>query len=255
MAGLLPEPDGSYLVDGQRITMPVEVRAAKQAAATFLVPHATAQRVVDHTGLQVTRQRGGKAVVSLALVDYTDNDLGSYKELALAFVVDDTGSPSGAATDPKAVSTLIHRLPVSEALTCAAGQGIWGFPKWIADLSVDFDAKGARCVLRQDGQDVVSITMKRGPIPLPNRPMPMNAFSCDPEGVVRRTPWDTHSRGRQTVRPGGCTVEVGYGHPLADELRALGLPKRALMTLFDDHMSATFGVPEIVATGRTTITA
>jgi hypothetical protein len=236
--------------------MPVEVRAAKQAAATFLVRHSAAQQVIEHTGLTATRQRGGFAIASLALVDYTDNDLGSYKELALAFVVDDTGSPSSdAPVDPKAISTLIHRLPVSEAFTCAAGRGIWGFPKWIADLTVDFTPKGATCVLRADGQEVVSITMRRGLVPIPRRPMPMNAFSCDDEGVVRRTPWVTNSTGRQTIRPGGVKVEVGYGHPLADELRTLGLPKRALMTLFDDHMSATFGVPEVTGAGQPKITA
>lgn len=253
MGGLVAEADGSFLVEGQRVTMPVKVRAAKQAAATFLVRHAAAQQVIEHTGLTATRQRGGKAIASLALVDYTDNDLGSYKELALAIVVDDT---AGAPTSGKApISTLIHRLPVTEEFTCAAGRGIWGFPKWIADLSVDFTPAGATCVLRNDGQDVVSITMKRGRIPVPRKPMDMNAFSCDDDGVVRRTPWTTNGTGRQSIRPGGVTVEVGYGHPLADELRTLGLPKRALMTLFDDHMSATFGLPEIVNAGRPTLHA
>ena len=255
MAGLTPEADGSYLVENQRVTMPVEVRAAHQAAATFLVRHAAAQQVIGHTGLTATRQRGGFAIASLALVDYIDNDLGSYKELALAFVVDDIGAPADAdPKDGKQVSTLIHRLPVSESFTCAAGRGIWGFPKWIADLSVDFTPKGATCVLRADGQDVVTVTMRRGPIPVPRRPMAMNAYSCDDDGIVRRTPWTTHSLGRQTVRPGGTTVEIGYGHPLADELRTLGLPKRSLTTLFDDHMAATFGAPQVVDTGTHKIT-
>lgn len=243
MAGLTPEPDGSYLVDGQRVTMPVEVRAARQAAATFAVRHAAAQQVIEHTGLRATR-RGNFAIASLAIVDYTDNDLGSYKELALAVIVDDPTGPSPKGT----VSTLIHRLPVTEEFTCSAGQGIWGFPKWIADMDVGFDRGGASCVLRQDGSEVVRITMRRGPVPLPRRPLPMVAFSCDPDGIVRRTPWTTGGTGRQTVRPGGATVEIGYGHPLADELRTLGLPKRALMTVFDDHMSATFGDPEVVDT-------
>src|SRR5207248_2004725 len=119
------------------------------------------------------------------------------------------------------------------------------FPKWEADLSVDFSPAGATGVLRADGQEVVRITMRRGRIPLPRRPMPMNAFTCDDDGIVRRTPWTTGGSGHQTIRPGGTTADVGYGHPLADELRTLGFPRRALMTLFDDHMSATFGVPEV----------
>lgn len=244
MTGLTAADDGSYLVEGQTVAMPVLVREAKQAAATFLVAHSAAQRVISQTGLVATRQPGGKAIASLALVDYLDNDLGTYKELALAFVVDDPTRPANA-TD-KTVNTLIHRLPVSEAFTCAAGRGIWGFPKWIADLEVDFNDAGATCVLRDGALDILRVTLRRGRIPIPRRPLPMNAFSCDDDGVVRKTPWTTDGVGRQTIRPGGATIEIGYGHPIADELRALGLPKRALMTLFDPNMSASFGAPQIV---------
>ena len=48
---------------------------------------------------------------------------------------------------------------------------------------------------------------------------------------------------RRSHTLGGTTVEVGYGHPLADELRAMGFPHRSLVTIFDDHMRATFEAP------------
>ena len=138
-----------------------------------------------------------------------------------------------AGEKPKPVSTLIHRLPVTEHFTCAAGRGIWGFPKWIADLSVDFDDRGATCVLREGDTDVVRITMRRGRIPLPRRPMPMNAFSCDEAGVVRRTAWGTNGTGRQTVRPGGTTVEIGYGIVSDLECEAIRLMARHEGILLD----------------------
>lgn len=244
--GIVAGEDGAYPVLDQRVAMPVEVRAARQAAATFLVHHGAAQQLIEHTGLRAARQPGDRAVASLAIVDYLDNDLGTYKELALAVVVEDT-EPGG---DDRTVSTLIHRLPVTERFTCAAGRGIWGFPKWIADMDVAFDDRGATCVLRADDQDVVRITMRRGRLAVPRRPMSMVAFSCDEHLVVRRTPWSTSGTGRPRLRLGGTTVEVGYGHPLADELRTLGLPRRAFMTMFDDDMSATFGRPEVVDPSR-----
>jgi hypothetical protein len=238
-----PNVDGSYDVDGVTIAMPVEVRAARQAAATFLVPHAAAVAVFGECGLNPTN-RSGKSIVSVALVDYTDNDLGSYKELALAVVVDD--APGTPPTPKGSVSTLIHRLPVSEQFTCAAGRGIWGFPKWVADLRVDFNERGASATLRNDdGDEVLSVTMRRGPIPLPRRPLEMNAYAFS-DGVLRRTPWVTNGTGHQRVRPGGTTLRIGVGHPIAAEMRRLGLPRRALMTMFDDHMRATFGKPETV---------
>ncbi|HPB45027.1 MAG TPA: acetoacetate decarboxylase family protein [Microthrixaceae bacterium] len=249
MAGLTPQPDGSYLVMGQRVAMPVLVRKAKQAAVMFLVDHNAAQRMVAPTGLKVVRQLGGKAIVTLALVDYIDNDLGTYTELGLVFMVHDSGATPTSANygNRKAVTTYIHRLPVNGEFTKEAGYGIWGFPKWVADLSVDFDRNGVTAQLKSGDEVVMTVRAKRGPIRVPRRAMPMNAYTCDEDGIVRRTPWTTDGTQKQQVRLGGATVEVGYGHPLADELRALGFPKRCLATIFDDDMQATFGAPEIVS--------
>jgi hypothetical protein len=47
------------------------------------------------------------------------------------------------------------------------------------------------------------------------------------------------------MRLGGATVRLG-DHPMADDLRSLGLPRRALMTTSVGLMSATFGEPEVV---------
>lgn len=240
-----PATDGEgYVIDGQVVTMPVEVRSARQASATFLVDHAAATRVIADSGLTPRKLPRGKALASIALIDYVDNDLGDYDELALAFAVDDPSDAPPEAAD--ALSTLIWRLPVNQEFTCAAGRQIWGFPKWVADLDVTFLPGGVQCVMRDDAGEILRVELKRGLLPMPRRDMEMMAYSCDDELVVRRTPWTTSGVGRLTVRPGGATIELGYGHPIADELRALGLPKRALMTIFDDHMTATFGEPVVV---------
>lgn len=47
-------------------------------------------------------------------------------------------------------------------------------------------------------------------------------------GVLRVTPW-LMDPARVRMRPGGARVELG-DHPAAAELRALGLPRRALFT-------------------------
>lgn len=239
MAGLTAEADGSYVVMGERVDMPVRVRKARQAALIYLVSHAAAQRIVAPTGMRVKRERGGRAVVTIALVDYIDNDLGEYTELGLVFMVEDRQFPD-------ATTTYIHRLPVNGEFTYRAGYGIWGFPKWVADLSVDFTDTGVTAVLKDGDDVVVRITAKRGPIKVPPRELEMLAYTCDEDGIVRRTSWTTDGTAKQQIRPGGATIELGYGHPIADELRSLGFPRRNLVAIFNDHMEATFGAPEII---------
>ncbi len=246
LAGIEADADGTYPVAGRAVGIPVQVRSARMASASFLVPADAAQRIVDPTGLEVARQRGGKAVVALALVKYVDCDLDDYDELALSFVVE---PPAGEPPLAKgAVATYIHRLPVSQAFTCEAGRGIWGFPKWVADLRVTIQGDTAAATLRNDdGTPVVEVGIRRGRIPLPARPLEMVCYSHGDDGRLRRTAWTTHSSGTRLLLGRGATVAVGSGHPLADELRALGFPRRRpLMTMVTTAMRATFEAPVLL---------
>jgi hypothetical protein len=238
LAGLTPDANGAFLVEGQTVTMPVQVRSARMASATFLVPADAAQSVIASTGLSVARKARGKCVVSLALVKYIDCDLGDYDELGLCFVVDD---PAGATPTPKGgVATYIHRLPVSQEFTCHAGRGIWGFPKWVDDLAVGVSGTIATARLSGD----VSVTLKRGAVPVPSRKMTMVCYSNDADGGLLRTEWITHNQSTR-IRFGRSVADVqllGDG-PFASDLRALGFPRKALMTMFAGDMRATFESP------------
>lgn len=251
MTAVLDAP-ASVTVDGEEVPLPVEVRSAKMIAATFFVDAAAAQAVIDYSGLRIAaKQRGTKAILSLSAVQYTDNDLGPYDEFAIGFMVE----PHGPGPFPKgAQHTFIHKLPVNQEFTCKAGRGIWGFPKWVTDIAfVDEPGRGGLVdprrsttgILTDDDELVVALTVRHSPLPLPSRPMEMVAYSwCD--GVLRRTPWTTRNNA-VTGRLGGASVELGSRHPLAVELRSLGLPRRALLTMRTPRMAATFGLPEVLA--------
>jgi hypothetical protein len=72
-------------------------------------------------------------------------------------------------------------------------------------------------------------------------PMPQDALAVR-DGVLWRTPSVMHGEGVGT-RLGGATLTLGR-HPIADELRSLGLPKRALLSTSMEHMRAEFEAPE-----------
>lgn len=217
---------------GQQVVLPVEVRTARSAAATFLVRHDAAARLLAPAGLEPKRLPGGRAACILALVQYVDNDLGPYNEVAFSIAVGARGgAPAGA---------YIHELPVDGDFTCAAGRGIWGFPKWLADIDLSIDDRRARCRLSHEGRLVLTLDIAQRWLPLPARPMEMSAYA-HLDGVTRRTPFFSRVRG---VRggPGGARLTLGQDHPMSEALRELGLPKRALMSSVIGNMAATFGV-------------
>lgn len=234
----------TFTVDGESVTIPVEVRSAKMVAAQFLVNADAAQRLIDYSGLRVARQVGGKAMLALSAIAYADNDLGPYHEFAIAVVVEPHDAAPGAKQSWNRPTTLIHRLPVNQHFTCAVGKGLWGFPKWVCNI--DYVDRGGRteCVVTDGHELAVALEVTRGLLPLPSVETQMSAYAWD-AGVLRRTPWTTRN---QSVRgrPRGATVRLGNNHPMAEELRSLGLPAKALMTTTVGTMSATFGAPEVV---------
>jgi len=249
-------PERSWSVLGRTVALPVEVRRAAQWGVQYLVPAAAAQRIVSPTGLEVTGPVPGRALMALAVCRYDDTDLDSYHEVAVSFVVRPHDAPAPVSATGRvrefatgAIGVYIHRLPVDQEFTCVAGRDIWGFPKWVTSIDIDEPStpsprtgSGTTVRLVDDGIHVLSLTIAAGGrLHLPSKAPPTYSFA---DGVLRRTCWTTSSAGT-TGRFGGATLTLG-DHPMAHELRSLGLPRRALFSSSAAQMTASFGGAEVV---------
>jgi hypothetical protein len=245
---------------GRPVGLPVVVRRAGQWGAQYLVPASAAQQIVAPTGLEVAGPVPGRAMVALAVCRYDDTDLDPYHEVALSFVVRTHDAPAGASAAQRArefatgaIGAYIHRLPVDQEFTCAAGRDIWGFPKWITSIDIDEPppgpprpGSGTTVRLTDDGAHILTLTVRSGGrLRLPAQAPPTYSFA---DGVLRCTEWTTSSTGT-AGRLGGATLVLG-DHPMADELRSLGLPRRALFTSSGAVMTASFGAARVVSAGE-----
>ena len=235
-----------YTIQGHEVTIPVEVRDASASMASFLVPAAAAQDLIASSGLDVAEPLPGRAVCSLAFMRYLDGDLGPYHEFAVAFLVRHKGMEPASALTKSAeiargfIGAFIHELPVNQEFTLEAGRGIWGFPKFLADIDIDSSRRVARCDLRHDGEHVLSLSIRRG-VTIPARGSSVDAYSSA-DRVLRRTAWSMEPTGVRG-RPGGADLTLG-DHPIAKELRSLGLPRRATFSSTIDHMRMHFQAPD-----------
>jgi Acetoacetate decarboxylase (ADC) len=237
-----------YTIQGEDVTIPVEVRDASAHMASFLVPAAAAQDLIGYSGLEVAEPLPGRAVCSVAFMRYVESDLGPYHELAVAFLVRHKGMEAASGFTKSAevvrgfLGAFIHQLPVNQTFTLEAGRGIWGFPKFLSDIDLDVTGPVARCTLRHDGDFVLSLAIRPG-VPMPARRSSVDAYS-HADGVLRRTAWSMSPRGVRG-RPGGAKLTLG-DHPIAKELVGLGLPRRAAFTSTIDHVHMRFQAPDEV---------
>ncbi len=226
-----------HTIAGTVLTMPVRVRKAAQHMAMFSVDADAAQRMIDYSGLRVCRFRPRRAVAVLMLMHYVDSDLGEYYEYGTNIMVNPPGSNASGLRALQSAGAFIHHLPVDQAFTLEAGRNIWGYPKVMADFAIR-DGKNFSFDVTIDGRFAVGMDFRPGfPVPAPSKPQAPPTYS-HLDGVTRETVGVMKPSGVR-YRPGGVTVRLG-DHPYAQELAALGLPKRAMLSGSAYNVDMTF---------------
>jgi len=246
---MTPQPDADkYTVLGREVRIPVEVRDATATVAYYMVPAGAAQALIAASGLRVATMLPGRTLCTIGTMEYKDNDLGRYHEVAITFFV----LEPGARTLPVVGGVLgmlrgglaayIHQLPVDAEFSMEAGRGIWGFPKFMAWIDISRERGVETSTLRVDRKLVLTQEVRLGGR---RRFGPREQISYALRGgVLYRTP-STMSGEGVGFRLGGARIELG-DHPIADELRSLGLPKKPLFSTTIARMSAGFGAPEVL---------
>lgn len=249
----------SQVVAGREITFPVPVVSASISGAAFLGRAAVARRliaggaqsaVLDTAGAEVVSLPGGRTPVVVIHVRYHDvpgNVLGAYHEVGLAFQV----KVPGVGT-----RVHIHELPVDQDFTLAAGNELWGFPKWKGDMvgtaggALDDARLGAVGSGGTAGIDI-RLDTRRG-IPLPGKhSLGMNCIQVLNGEPVLVGAKATVSGGR--IRPaGGAKITLASGVDdgdanvarTAEAVRELGLDRaRALASFSFENFTAQFPAP------------
>jgi hypothetical protein len=217
--------DGSWEIQGTRLRFPVRIRHARAACATYLVRTDRARDLVAGTGLDLVSV-AGRTPVFLALVDYRDNDLGDYDEVGVAFLARHRGR-----TGP-----YVHQLPVTQRFTMEAGRALWGLPKWLGGAELVIDGRDARCHLTDDtGRHVLSAVLRTFAPRLPGTVAGGVTALAPHEGGVFASAVRARVGGVRVGR--SASIVLGHGHPMAEELRALRLPRRPLAVVTADRVA------------------
>ena len=246
--------DRNYLIDGKPISLPLTVDDASMMMNVFLVDTATAQAMIADSGFRVVELLPGKAILQLLCVDYRVNPLGNYNEGAIIFPVLTPGEkkpfPFFGTLKRLASNSLgsyVYRMPVDQEFTTHGGRFIWGFPKWPTRVDFDFGDRRASGSFIDEGELVYSIAAKTGGSTEVKEQRAASLAIRD--GRAWKT-YGTNTGTGLTFSLGGEMPEIGDSHPLALELRSLGLPKKPIFTLSIKNTSMVFGGPEVVAIGE-----
>lgn len=247
MTSVSPSRDRAFSIEGQHLVYPTEFRDGCSVAGLFLVKSAVANEYIADSGFEVAEVAPGRGIFVLTGVRYTDSDCGRYDETAMAFFVKKVGrklrlryASTWIDIVRAQMPTFTWNLQVTTPLSRDAGIFMWGLPKTIEDIT--FENAGGRAAfnLCMDGREVFnySVQAKGSTTPAPVTSPVYSIWEGAPH-----VSYLTHTYRDARYRPGAGRLRLG-DHPLADKLRALGLPRRPLLATWAGHLTFSMSAPE-----------
>ncbi len=221
-------------IQDREITFPMEVDSFNSATLGFSVPTEAAAALLPGEAFEIVEIAPGTAQLIVSLVDYRQNPWGDYNEVNLGFLA----RPVGAAED--VIGSFVYRMPVDQEFTCLAGNQVMGFPKVVVDIATTYTDTHVTFELRDaDGsaEPALAVTVPRAAaLGEPARIETVSYSYLD--GVAQATPL-AMDLASGYLEADQVELTLGAG-PIADELRALGLPTAPDFATWGEDLGAVF---------------
>ena len=240
--------------------VPILYFAASSFLAFFLVEREAADAKLQGTGLRPAVAVGNRVLLGIDFFEYRRTSIGAYNEVGIAIPVVPVNAPPVrnlvralyGPVDERRVGLYVLDLPVTTAIACAGGKELWGFPKFLTEISFDLSrTRFEASVLDPEAEgEICSLSGHLLP-GIPTPPMSLVTYSHLNDVLLRTT---VNVRGRMTLRA-GATLRLTVSeskHRMAQNLRDLSLDgARPILSLdthdFQSRLNAGVPVGETVA--------
>jgi hypothetical protein len=238
----------SIVIDGRELHVPMNIADLSLIAQVFSVRTRDVRALLQNTPLRPAELWPGTSAVALLFAQYRDSPLDRYNEAIVglpAYAPGERALPLLGGLDILIgrAGHYVHAMPVTQSFTMRAGRALWGYPKVLAEIEMALDGDTASASLVQNDQLVFSM---RTPLAESGRFAERIANLTWLDGTLRRVSARFEGHGT-AFRLGGELPVIGDKHPLALELRALGLPKRPLATVSLRRAGARFEPAQVLA--------
>jgi hypothetical protein len=240
-----------FNIEGKDLGYPTHFEDGTSTFGLFLVPSRVANQLIVDSGFQVEEIFPGKAALSISCVHYTDTACGAYEEIAIAFFVKRLGKHKRFRIPFLSswkdflrgdIPSYTWRLPVSSTLARDCGIDMWGFPKTLETIDYELAGSNATTTWRVDGEVVLGYS-----VPATGNKQPATVSPPVYSVFEGRTHVSYLTQDYRDVGYHRSGAELFLGeHPVVDDLRRLGLPKKPLLALFNGHLSFDMSAPELL---------
>ena len=216
-------------VSGICFKLPVRYFDCSRIRASFPAPAAKVQEVLPSEKLKPVQIKPGTTAVSLAAYEHRHIEgFEQYNEFGISVPV----LYKTADKDTGLSGIYVLHLPVTTEETCRAGVELYGFPKFIAEISLEDAGEMRRCRVRAEGKDIITLEVKK--LVTESRSSDIYAYTVK-DGKLLRTLIQMQGQVGTSSLAGGASYILG-DHPIAEELQNMEIGETAIEYAYTPQM-------------------
>ncbi|MFQ5745370.1 MAG: acetoacetate decarboxylase family protein, partial [Acidobacteriota bacterium] len=179
--------------------------------------------------------RPGRCLVAFSAFEYRKTDIDPYNEFSVALPII-FGRPSIPGLDLAAqwarrcVTAYVWHLPVTTEIARVGGVDLYGYPKFVADISFDRQPGSLAARLAVGGREILRLESPVLPTRRGKRTRYVTYSVKDGVPLVANLYVDPLEYGERWG--GGAQLTIGTDHPICDELGEIELSSRPLMVQY-----------------------
>lgn len=229
------------LSSGRRVGLPVRYLDWTGIVAHFPAPASAVRRLLPGKALAPVLIAPGTAIISIAAIEYRRiAEIAPYNEVAVMTpvlykpIVNLPALPFFFPRMFESFGFFVLNMPVSTEESRELGVKVWGYPKFLADISFEEIDNARRCRVQLEGKDFLSLEVQQ--IPAKDQRLDFRIYTMKAGRLIRHR-LETEGLYGVSPFPGGATVAFG-DHPLGEALRAIGVGKKPIARVFGSNVAS-----------------
>lgn len=185
------------------------------------------RKLLPHPQMNLIEMSPGRCTVVFTAFEYRNSDLGPYNEFSISFPIafrkrQIPGLTLWSQMRHASFAVYIWKLPVTTEIAKRGGVELYGYPKFLADITFDKGKEWVSCRLAEEGEEILTLTGRVLPSAgeRTTRIVTYSVIDDTPlrANVVIHALEFAQSRDKQTAR-----VKLGGNHPISETLHEMEL--------------------------------
>lgn len=226
---------------GERVELPVRYLDFSAMIGAFTASADKLRGLLPSRKLKPALFTPGKGVIAFSAFEHRELvDIPAYNEFGISIPVvyePRVNIPGLSLLAPqwfKTYGLYVHHLPVTTELARDGGIEIWGFPKFLAEITFEETGDSLRCRLRAEGKDIIALEGEK--LATKPRSVEWPTYTVKGDELLKTRTQVQGEMGISMLR-GGVTYTLG-DHPIAHELRSLDLGDKAVQYIYAPRLQS-----------------